>query len=121
MTVGMVAMDYLGREHRDEMISRVRQSAEVMAATPGCLAADCWLSEDNQSVATTGQRESEQALTAGFSALRARPDWRVPTPGASARRGRTSSARRQPPPARCRSSPPAPAAGPPRVTRCHHR
>jgi len=52
------------------MISRVRQAAGVMAATPGCLAVDCWVSEDGQAVVTTGQRESEQALTAGFSAVR---------------------------------------------------
>jgi quinol monooxygenase YgiN len=70
MTVGLVAVHYPRREHRDEMISRVHRAAEVMAATPGCLAVDCWVSEDNQSVVTTGQWESEQALTAGFSAVR---------------------------------------------------
>jgi hypothetical protein len=31
---------------------------------------DCWLSEDNQAVVTTGQWESEQARIAGFSAAR---------------------------------------------------
>lgn len=67
--VGMVALHYPRREHRDEMISRVRQAADVMAATPGCLAVDCWVSEDGQAVVTTGQWESEQALTAGFAAV----------------------------------------------------
>lgn len=70
MKVGLVAAHYPRREHRDEMISRVHQAAEVMAATPGCLAVDCWASEDNQAVVTTGQWESEQALTAGFTAVR---------------------------------------------------
>ena len=70
MTVGLVAVHYPRREHRDEMISRIHRAAEVMAATPGCLAVDCWVSEDDQSVVTTGQWESEQALTAGFSAVR---------------------------------------------------
>jgi quinol monooxygenase YgiN len=70
MKVGLVAVHYPHREHQDEMISRVHQAAEVMAATPGCLAVDCWVSEDNQAVVTTGQWESEQALTAGFSAVR---------------------------------------------------
>jgi quinol monooxygenase YgiN len=70
MKVGLVALHYPRPEHRDEMISRVHQAAEVMAATPGCLAADCWVSEDNQAVVTNGQLESEQALTAGFSAVR---------------------------------------------------
>jgi hypothetical protein len=46
MKVGLVAPDYPRREHRDEMITRVRRAADVMAATPGCLAVDCWVSED---------------------------------------------------------------------------
>lgn len=71
MKVGMVAFHYPRREHWDEMISRVRQAAELMAATPGCLAVDCWVSEGSQAVVTTGQRESEQALTAGFAAVQA--------------------------------------------------
>lgn len=70
MKVGLVALHYPRPEHRDEMISRVHRAAEVMAATPGCLAAGCWVSEDNQAVVTTGQWESEQALIAGFSAVR---------------------------------------------------
>lgn len=39
MKVGLVAVHYPRREHWDEMISRVHQAAEVLAATPGCLAA----------------------------------------------------------------------------------
>lgn len=70
MKVGLVALHYPHPEHWDEMTSRVHRAAEVMAATPGCLAADCWVSEDNQAVVTTGQWESEQALMAGFSAVR---------------------------------------------------
>jgi hypothetical protein len=37
MKVGMVALHYPRREHWDEMITRVRHAADVMAATPGCL------------------------------------------------------------------------------------
>jgi quinol monooxygenase YgiN len=70
MKVGLVALHYPRREHWDEMISRVRRAADVMAATPGCLAVDCWVSEDGQAVVTTGQWESEQALTEGFAAVR---------------------------------------------------
>jgi quinol monooxygenase YgiN len=70
MKVGLVAVHYPRREHWDEMIARVHRAAEVLAATPGCLAVDCWLSEDNQAVVTTGQWESEQARKAGFSAAR---------------------------------------------------
>ena len=53
------------------MISRVHRAAEVMAATPGFLAVDGWVREDHQAVVTTGQWESEQALRAGFTAVRA--------------------------------------------------
>ncbi len=70
MKVGMVALHYPRREYWDEMISRVRQAADVMAATPGCLTVDCWVSEDGQAVVTTGQWETEQALAAGFAAVR---------------------------------------------------
>ncbi len=69
MTVGLVAVHYPRPEHRDEMISRVRQAAAVIAATPGCLAADCWLS--GEAVLTTGQWETEQACAAGSAAARA--------------------------------------------------
>jgi quinol monooxygenase YgiN len=71
MKVGMVAVHYPRREHRDEMISRVRQAADVMELAPGCLAVDCWVSQDGQAVVTTGQWESEQALAAGFAAVQA--------------------------------------------------
>ena len=65
MKVGLVGIHYPRPEHRDEFISRVHQVAEVLAATPGCLEVDCWLSEDNQAVVSTGQWESEQAFAAG--------------------------------------------------------
>ena len=71
MKVGLVALHFPRPEHWDEMISRVRRAAEVMAAAPGCLAVDCWVSEDHQAVVTTGQWESEQALMAGFAAVQA--------------------------------------------------
>jgi quinol monooxygenase YgiN len=70
MKAGLVALHYPRPEHRDE-ISRVHRAAEVMMTTPGCLAVDCWVSEDSQAVVTTGQWESEQALMAAFSAVRA--------------------------------------------------
>jgi|SRR5215469_4603891 len=70
MKVGIVALHYPRPEHRAEMISRVHRAAEVMAATPGCLTADCWVSVDGEAIVTTGQWESEQALSAGFAAVR---------------------------------------------------
>lgn len=89
MKVGMVALHYPRRKHRDEMISRVRQAADVIAATPGCLAVDCWVSEDGQAVVTTGQWESEQALSAGFAAVQAA--WTSDTTNANHGRVRSSS------------------------------
>ncbi len=71
MKVGLIAFHYPRPEHRDGMVSRVRRAAEVMGATPGCLAVDCWLRDDDRAVVTTGQWESEQALMAGFAAVRA--------------------------------------------------
>jgi quinol monooxygenase YgiN len=70
MKVGLVALHYPRPEHRDEMISRVHRAAEVMMTAPGCLAVDCWVSDDGQAVVTTGQWESGQALMAGFAAVR---------------------------------------------------
>ena len=71
MKVGLVAFHYPYPEHWDQMISRVSRAADVMAATPGCLAADCWVSEDRRAVVTTGQWESQEALMSGFAAVRA--------------------------------------------------
>jgi len=71
MEVGLVALHYPRPEYWDEMISRVHWAAEVIAATPGCLTVDCWVSDDGQAVVTTGQWESKDALRAGFAAVRA--------------------------------------------------
>ena len=70
MKVGLAALHFPFAEHRDEMVSRVHRAAEVIAAAPGCLAVDCWVSEDQQAAVTTGQRESDPALRAGFAAVR---------------------------------------------------
>jgi len=71
MKIGLVAIHYPRPEYWDEFIFRVHQAAEVLAATPGCLEVDCWQSEDNQAVVSTGQWESEQAFMAGFAAAHA--------------------------------------------------
>jgi heme-degrading monooxygenase HmoA len=71
MRVGLVAFHYPKPEHRDELIERVRRAAEVMAAVPGCLTADCWLEEGTGAVVTTGIWASRDALAAGFDAVAA--------------------------------------------------
>jgi quinol monooxygenase YgiN len=71
MKVGLVAFHYPRREHHDDMLRRVGQAAEFIARTPGCLAADCWITEEPEAIVSTGQWESEEALTASFAAARA--------------------------------------------------
>ena len=46
MKVGLVAFHYPSPEFHDEMLRRVGQAAEFIAGMPGCLAADCWLTQD---------------------------------------------------------------------------
>jgi quinol monooxygenase YgiN len=71
MKVGLVAVHYPHRAHRDELIARIRRAAAVMERTPGCLAVDCWVNVADETVVTTGQWESEEALAASFAAVRA--------------------------------------------------
>jgi quinol monooxygenase YgiN len=71
MHVGMVAFHYPHPEYRDQMLGRVQQASGFIVATPGCLAIDCWLTEDGTSIVSTGKWESEEALEAGFAAARA--------------------------------------------------
>ena len=71
MKVGVVAFHYPSPEYHDEMLHRVGQAAEFIARTPGCLGADCWLSEEPEAVVSTGQWESEEAYRASFAAARA--------------------------------------------------
>lgn len=69
MKVGMVASHYPHPASRAEFISRVRQVAEEMRRTPGCISADCWLTAD--AVISIVQWESEEASNASFAALEA--------------------------------------------------
>ncbi len=71
MQVGMVAFHYPSPEYRDQMLGRVQQACGFIGASPGCLAVDCWLTEDGTSIVSTGKWESEAALKAGFAAARA--------------------------------------------------
>jgi heme-degrading monooxygenase HmoA len=69
--VGLVAFHYPRREYAAEMLRRICQAAKFITAAPGCLGADCWLTEDGAAIVTTGQWESAQAFEAGFAAARA--------------------------------------------------
>src|SRR5271154_4044633 len=71
-----------------------------------------WWAAHTSGGATRGQRMGPAGGLSG---------WRGPMPGALARRERTGSVRRRPLRGIRRTSPPAPGAGLPRVTRCHRR
>ncbi|MEW9522139.1 antibiotic biosynthesis monooxygenase [Streptomyces tubercidicus] len=69
MKVGMVASHYPHAAYREEFIARVHQVCEVLLGTPGCLSAECWMSED--AVISIVQWESEEASAASFAAVEA--------------------------------------------------
>lgn len=68
MKVGMVGDHYPHVEHREEFIARVQRVAEAFRQTPGCLSADCWVTDDG-AVVSTVQWESEDAYQASFAAI----------------------------------------------------
>jgi hypothetical protein len=53
------------------MLGRVQRACGFIEATPGCLAIDCWLTEDGAAIVSNGKWESTEALHAGFAAARA--------------------------------------------------
>ncbi|MGW6056982.1 antibiotic biosynthesis monooxygenase [Streptomyces sp. NPDC055189] len=69
MKVGMVADHYPHAAHREEFIARVHRVAEEFRRTPGCLSADCWVSDE--AVVSIVQWESEAAFAASFAAVKA--------------------------------------------------
>ncbi|GAU66966.1 hypothetical protein SSP35_04_00450 [Streptomyces sp. NBRC 110611] len=69
MTVAMVAHHYPHPAHRAEFITRVHQVAEAFRRTPGCLSADCWVSDD--AVVSIVQWESAEASAASLDAVQA--------------------------------------------------
>ncbi|GAA3262378.1 putative quinol monooxygenase [Nonomuraea helvata] len=69
MKIGMVASHYPHAAHREEFIARVHRVAEEFRRTPGCLSAECWLSDD--AVISIVQWESENALTASLATVQA--------------------------------------------------
>ena len=71
MKVGEVAIHYPHMSHREEFIARVKLAVEVIRQTPGCLSADCWVTEASDAVVSTVQSESEDALAASFATAKA--------------------------------------------------
>lgn len=69
MNVGFVAMHYPHADHHDEFIERVQKVAGVLRSTPGCLAADCWVTASGDAVVSIVRWESETAQAASMQAL----------------------------------------------------
>jgi hypothetical protein len=67
--VMLVAWHYPYAEHREEMIQRVRDAAEVFRSTSGCLAADVWLDDESGAVVATGRFDSDDAVRRSFAAV----------------------------------------------------
>ncbi|MEV7548081.1 antibiotic biosynthesis monooxygenase [Amycolatopsis sp. NPDC089917] len=69
MTVGFVATHYPHADHRDEFVARVQRVAGVLRSTPGCLAAECWVTADGGAVVSIARWESAAAQSASMQAL----------------------------------------------------
>src|SRR5262245_42124768 len=67
--VGLVAIHYPRAGEQTFVVALVRDAAEAMSATPGCLSAEYWVNPADGSVVTTGQWETEESLRAAFSAV----------------------------------------------------
>lgn len=70
MNVGLVGLHYPCVEHREDFVMRVQHAVEVIRSTPGCLAADCWVSAAG-AVVSTAQWETRKAMAASFTAAEA--------------------------------------------------
>lgn len=72
MTIGFIAFHYPHPSHRDEMIDRVEHAVAVINAQPGCLGAECWLTDtsDGEAVVSSARWESAAARDAAFAAAR---------------------------------------------------
>jgi quinol monooxygenase YgiN len=71
MTVGFVGIHYPHASHYAEFVSRVQRVAEVMRSTPGCLAADCWVTATGEAVVSIVQWESEAAQASSLATVMA--------------------------------------------------
>ncbi|MEU3624715.1 hypothetical protein BS329_34610 [Amycolatopsis coloradensis] len=69
MTVGFVATHYPRPDHHDDFVTRVQRVADALRATPGCLAAECWVTAAGDAVVSIVRWESETAQAASMRAL----------------------------------------------------
>ena len=71
MMDGFIAIHYPHRAHHDEFVFRVKHAADVMRSTPGCLAADCWVTPTGEAVISVARWESEAARLASMATAKA--------------------------------------------------
>jgi quinol monooxygenase YgiN len=67
MAVGFVAVHYPHPDHHDDFVRRVERAVEVMLQTPGCLAADGWVTPTGDAVISIGKWESPEAQAASVA------------------------------------------------------
>jgi quinol monooxygenase YgiN len=69
MALGLVAFHYPRSEHRAELVRRMRDAADVMKRTEGCLAAEVWETREGAALVSTGTFVSEEAWTQAVRAV----------------------------------------------------
>lgn len=68
MTVGFVGVHYPQPTQVGDFVERVHVVVEALRSTPGCLDAECWITEDGEAVVSTAHFASEDAYAASFAA-----------------------------------------------------
>ena len=71
MTVGFVAIHYPQASQYDDFVSRVQRVADVFRSTPGCLAADCWVTTARDAVISIVQWDTDAAQASSMAAVMA--------------------------------------------------
>ena len=75
MAFRLIAFHYPKPEHRDELVQRVANAAEVLARSPGLLDVECWRDEASDAVVATAKFESKEACMQALAAAAAETDF----------------------------------------------
>ncbi|MFG2917557.1 antibiotic biosynthesis monooxygenase [Kitasatospora sp. NPDC048298] len=69
MSFGFVAFHYPKPEYVEEFVDRCHRVREVLAAQPGFLRAEVWVTPEGDAVVTTGAFGSQEAFQGAFAAV----------------------------------------------------
>lgn len=69
MALGLVAFHYPRPEHRDELVQRMKDAADVMKTVEGCLDAEVWETREATALVSIGTFASEEAWTHAVRAV----------------------------------------------------